>query len=74
MDDSQHAASFPPLTIEQIRELIAAIHEVFDGNLSRESFADKLSMFLEDVPGYESGEDAMDLLASAGAEYTDRHP
>lgn len=60
MDDTQHPASFPPLTIEQICELTAAIREVF---------ADKLLMFLEDVPGYESGENAMALIAAAWAEY-----
>lgn len=74
MDDTQHPASFPPLTIEQIRELAAAIRDVFGGNLSRESFSDKLFKFLEDVPGYESGENSIDLIASAWAEYADRHP
>jgi hypothetical protein len=39
MDDTQHPANFPPLTIEQICELAAAIRDVFGGNLSRESFA-----------------------------------
>ncbi len=72
MDDTQHPASFPPLTIEQICELAAAIREVFGANLSRESFADKLLMFLEDVPGYESGENAMALIAAAWAEYAHR--
>lgn len=72
MDDTQHHASFPPLTIEQIHELAAAIREVFGGDLSRESFADKLLMFLEDVPGYESGENTMALIASGWAAYADR--
>lgn len=74
MDDTQHPASFPPLTIEPIRELAAAIRDVFGGNLSRESFSDKLLMFLKAVPGYESGENSVDLIASAWAEYDDRHP
>ncbi|MGN6316929.1 hypothetical protein [Trinickia sp.] len=74
MDDTQHPANFPPLTIEQICELAAAIREVFGGNLSPESFADKLLTFLEDVPGYESGKNSIDLIASAWAEYADRHP
>ena len=56
MDDTQHPASFPPLTIEPIRELAAAIREVFGGNLSRKSFSDKLFKFLERVSEYESGE------------------
>jgi len=54
--------------------LAAAIRDVFGGNLSRESFAHKLLMFLEDAPGYESGENAVALITSAWAEYTDRHP
>ena len=74
MDDTQHPASFPSLTIEQICELATAISEVFGSNFSRESFADKLLMFLEDVPGYESGESAVALIASAWAEYADRQP
>ncbi|NRO98177.1 hypothetical protein GWC77_19815 [Paraburkholderia sp. NMBU_R16] len=74
MDDTQYPASFSPLTIEQTRELAAAIREVFGGNLSRESFADKLLMFLEDVPGYEFCENAVALTTSAWAEYTDRDP
>ncbi len=74
MDDNQHPTNFPPLTIEQIRELIAAIRQVFGRELSPESFADKLLMFLEDVPGYESGENAVALITSAWAEYSDRHP
>jgi len=65
MDDTRHPASFPPLTIEQIRELAAAIREVFGGNLSRESFADKLLMFLEDVPGYETGRIPETMIDSA---------
>ncbi len=50
MDDTEHPDCFPPLTVEQICELAAAIREVFGGTLSRESIADKLLMFLEDVP------------------------
>jgi hypothetical protein len=47
MDDAQHDDDFPQLTIEQIRELAVAIREVFGGNLSRESFADKLMVVTE---------------------------
>ena len=74
MNDIRHPSTFPPLTTEQIRELAASIREIFGSNLSRESFADKLLMFLEDVPGYESGENAMALITSVWAEYSDRHP
>ncbi len=74
MNDIRHPSNFPPLTTEQIRELAASIRDVFGSSLSPESFADKLLMFLEDVPGYESGENSIDLIASAWAEYTDRHP
>lgn len=74
MDDTEHPNNFPSLSVEQIRDLAAAIREVFVSNLSREPFADKLLMFLEDVPGYASGENATALIASAWAEYTDRHP
>jgi hypothetical protein len=54
--------------------LAASIRDVFGSSLSPESFADKLLMFLEDVPGYASGENSIDLIASAWAEYADRHP
>jgi hypothetical protein len=72
MDDTEHPDNFPPLTIEQIRELAAAIRELFGSDLSRTEFTDKLLLFLEDVPGYESGEDAAALITSAWAEYNDR--
>jgi len=68
MDDIQHHNDFAPLTIEQVRELAATIREVFGRNLSRTDFTDRLLMFLEDVPGYESGEAAA-LIESAWAEY-----
>ncbi|AJK45301.1 hypothetical protein [Burkholderia plantarii] len=70
MDDTQHYDHFPRLTIDQIRDLAEAIREIFGGNLSRADFSDKLMMFLEDVPGYESGEVAAALVESAWAEYT----
>jgi hypothetical protein len=72
MDDTQHSRNSPPLTAEQIRDLAASIREVFGSNLSRESFADNLLTFLEDVPGYESGENAMALVEPAWAEYAHR--
>jgi|GEM_PF-2112588 len=69
MDDTQHPNNFPPLTVEQIRELAAALRDVFGGNLSRTQFADKLLMFLEDMPGYESSDASSSLIESAWATY-----
>lgn len=70
MDDTKHPNDFPPLTIEQIQGLAEAIRDVFGGNLSRKDFADKLLMFLEDVPGYESGEVSASLIGPVWAAYT----
>ena len=72
MNDTQHPNNFPPLTIEQIRELAAAISEVFGSKLSRTDFTDKLLMFLEDVPGYETDAAGTSLITSAWAEYARR--
>ncbi|MFM0420031.1 hypothetical protein [Paraburkholderia aromaticivorans] len=69
MNDTQCHGDFPPLTIEQIRELAAALRDVFGSNLSREQFNDRLLMFLEDVPGYESGGAPLSLIESAWAAY-----
>jgi hypothetical protein len=74
MDDTQHHDDFPPLTIDQIRDLAEAIREVFGGKFSRADFTDRLLMFLEDVPGCESGEVAGALIESAWAEYADPRP
>lgn len=71
MNDTQHHDDLSPLTIEQIRELAEAIHDVFGCNLLRKDFTDKLLMFLEDVPGYESGEAAAALIEAAWVEYAD---
>lgn len=65
MDHTQHPDNFPPMTIEQIHELAAAIRQVFGSNLSQEKFADKLLIFLEDVPGYESDAARTSLIGSA---------
>lgn len=72
MNDTRHSSNFPPLTAGQIRGLAASIREVFGSDLSRAEFTDKLLLFLEDVAGYESGEDAAALITSAWAEYNDR--
>ncbi|MFL9892399.1 hypothetical protein [Paraburkholderia sp. RL17-381-BIF-C] len=69
MDDTKHDSDFPPLTTDQIRELIVALRDVFGSNICREQFNDKLLMFLEDVPGYESGEASSSLIESAWAAY-----
>jgi hypothetical protein len=74
MNDTQHHDDFRPLTIDQIRDLAAALREVFGGNLTQADFADKLRMFLEDVPGYESGEASSSLIESAWAEYAAHRP
>lgn len=72
MNDTRYQKNFPPLTSAQMRELVAALRDVFGSNLSREQFNDKLLMFLEDVPGYESGGASSKLIESVWAEYVDR--
>lgn len=67
MDDTRHPNNFPPLTIEQIRELAHAIREVFGSNLPRMDFTDKLLLFLEDAPGYETDAVGTSLIDSAWA-------
>jgi hypothetical protein len=69
MDDTKHYSDFPPLITSQIRDLAVALRDVFGSNLSREQFNDKLLMFLEDVPGYESGEASSALIESAWTAY-----
>lgn len=73
-EDTQCRDDYPPLTASQIHDLAAAACDVFGSNLSREQFNDKLLMFLEDVPGYESGEASSSLIESAWAEYVDARP
>lgn len=72
MDDTQHHDDFPQPNFDQICELAGAIREVFGGRLPRAEFAEKLQMFLENVPGFESGEVAVALVELAWAEYTNR--
>ena len=69
MNDTSCHGDFSPLTAGQIRDLAAAARDVFGSNLSRALFADKLLMFLEDVPGYESGEVRSSLIESAWVAY-----
>jgi hypothetical protein len=72
MNDTQSHGDFSPLSPGQVHELVAALRDVFGSNLSREQFNDKLMMFLEDVPGYESGGASSSPIESAWAEYVDR--
>lgn len=65
MDDTNQYSDFPPLTADQIRDLAVALRDVFGSKLSHEQFNDRLLMFLEDVPGYESGEASSALIESA---------
>ncbi|GAB7521545.1 hypothetical protein [Paraburkholderia sp. 2C] len=69
MDDIQHPNDFTPLTNDQIRDLADAIRDVFGSNLLREDFSDKLLLFLEDAPGYESSEAAAEVIEAAWAAY-----
>jgi hypothetical protein len=55
MNDIQSHRYFSPLNAGQIRDLAAALRDVFGSNIPREQFNDKRLMILEDVPGYESG-------------------
>ncbi|MGF6768640.1 hypothetical protein P3T18_001110 [Paraburkholderia sp. GAS199] len=69
MNDIQPHGDFLPLSAGQIHDLAAAIRDVFGSNISREQFNDKLLLFLEDVPGYESGGASSALIESAWALY-----
>ncbi|MFM0230351.1 hypothetical protein [Paraburkholderia sediminicola] len=69
MNDTQRHGDFSPLSASQVRDLAAALRDVFGGNLSRAQFADKLLMFLEDVPGYESCGASSSLIESAWSAY-----
>ncbi|RQY42870.1 hypothetical protein DF113_11510 [Burkholderia stagnalis] len=69
MNDTKHHDDFSSLTIDQLSELAAAVHETFGGNLSRGEFIDRLLMFIEDVPGFEADEVPQALIESAWAEY-----
>ncbi|MBU9692320.1 MULTISPECIES: hypothetical protein [Burkholderia cepacia complex] len=75
MDDIKQHDDFPPLTIDQIRDLATAVREDFGGNLSHIAFTENLLMLLEDIPGFEAddGADAR-LIESAWATYSGRPP
>lgn len=69
MNENRRQDTFPPLTIEQIRDLAAAVREDFGGNLSRVDFTESLLMLLEDVPEFEGGEVPPSLIESTWGEY-----
>ncbi|WP_257139777.1 hypothetical protein [Burkholderia sp. MSMB1826] len=56
MDDIKHHDDFPPLTADQIRDLVESIQDAFGNDFSRAVFANHLLALLEDVPGYETGD------------------
>ncbi|HDR9338327.1 MULTISPECIES: hypothetical protein [Burkholderia] len=72
MHNTQHHDDFPPPTIDQIRDLAAAVREDFGGDLSRAVFTEKLRLLLEDVPGFETGEEDARLIESAWVIYIGR--
>ncbi|KVU68387.1 hypothetical protein [Burkholderia ubonensis] len=72
MDDTQHYNGSPPLTIDQIRDLGAAVRQNFGDELSRAFFIENLLMLLEDIPGFELGEVDETLIESAWATYSGR--
>lgn len=74
MDDTQYPNDFPPLTIDRIWALAAAVHEDFGSRLSRADFTESLLMLLEDVPGFEAGEVDAGLIESMWAAYSGRPP
>lgn len=74
MDDIRQPNDFPPLTIDQIRDLAVAVREEFGSGLSRADFIESLLMLLEDVPGSEASEFPASLIESAWAEYNRHRP
>ncbi|KVN86150.1 hypothetical protein WL30_21630 [Burkholderia ubonensis] len=72
MDDIKHPNDFPPLTIEQMRDLAVAVREEFGSGLSRPAFIERLLALLEDVPGFEAREAPTSLIESAWDEYFGR--
>lgn len=71
MDDTQHHDDFPPLTIDEIQELVESIQDAFGNDFSRAVFTNHLLVLLEDVPGYETGDIPTSLIESAWAVYRD---
>ncbi|MCA8112543.1 hypothetical protein [Burkholderia cepacia] len=74
MDDTQDPRDFPPLTIDQIHDLAAAVREDYGENLSQLIFTEWLLMLLEDVPGFEAGEVDERFIGLAWTIYSGRPP
>lgn len=72
MNDIQHLNDFPPLAIDQICDLAAAVCEDCGGKLPRAEFTERLLMLLEDIPGFEAGEVDAGLMESMWAIYSGR--
>jgi hypothetical protein len=70
MDDTEHPDNFPPLTIEQIRELVESIQDAFGNDFSRAVFRNHLLALFEGVPGYETGDVPEALIELAWALYS----
>ncbi|MGK8202043.1 hypothetical protein [Burkholderia cepacia] len=74
MDIIRHHDDFPPLTIEQIRDLSTLVCEDFGGRLSRADFTENLLTLLEDIPGFEAVDVDVRLIESAWATYISPTP
>ncbi|WP_407971241.1 hypothetical protein ACJ51O_04550 [Burkholderia pyrrocinia] len=74
MNDIQHLNDFPPLAIDQIRDLAEAVREDFGDNRSRADFTESLLMLLEDVPGFEAGKVDERFIELAWTTYSARPP
>ncbi|HDR9160675.1 TPA: hypothetical protein QDB28_001013 [Burkholderia vietnamiensis] len=74
MDDIKQHDDFPPLTIDQIRDLATAVREDFSGKLSRADFTESLLMLLEDVPGFEAGTVDEGFIELVWTTYSSRPP
>lgn len=74
MNDIQHDDDYRSLTIDQIRDLAAAVREDSGGNLSRADFTESLLMLLEDVPGFEAGKVDERFIELAWMTYSGRPP
>ncbi|MFB5150947.1 hypothetical protein WJH60_15245 [Burkholderia orbicola] len=74
MNDIQHLNDFPPLAIDQICDLAAAVCEDCGGKLSRADFTENLLTLLEDIPGFEAIDVDVRLIESAWAIYISPTP
>ncbi|HFT8009238.1 TPA: hypothetical protein ACU9T0_001054 [Burkholderia cenocepacia] len=72
MENIDYPDDFPSVTIDQIRDLAAAVQEDFGPDLSRIAFADKLLLLLEDVAGFNADPLQILLIDSAWTQYSGR--